>query len=177
VKRPYPSSPKWPANYISFGGPIEWFSISLIVRADDLDPSEITRLFGVTPDETQRKGVPLYRSDGNLKRIPKFGSWTLSLKPSDTDEWDVCEAAKLLLERLPSEMQAWQSLPAGASARMSFGLSLSDFNRGFDLDPELMGLAAARNISFSFDIYCNDDEDDERSPDSTAPPSPGGSTH
>jgi hypothetical protein len=40
-------------------GDIPWFSISLLIHADDLDPDEVTRVLGVEPDLAQRKGVLL----------------------------------------------------------------------------------------------------------------------
>jgi hypothetical protein len=35
------------------------FAVSLSIHSDDLDPDEVTRVLGVEPDQTQRKGVPL----------------------------------------------------------------------------------------------------------------------
>jgi hypothetical protein len=60
---------------ITIGGPIPWFSVSLTIHADDLDPDEITRVLGVQPDQTQRKGVP----------PPLFGPFMLRV---DHARWD-----------------------------------------------------------------------------------------
>ncbi|HET6234228.1 MAG TPA: DUF4279 domain-containing protein [Acetobacteraceae bacterium] len=57
MKKPNPQPPSdAPPGTVWFGGPIPWFSISLSITADDLDPGEVTRLLGVEPDEARRRG-------------------------------------------------------------------------------------------------------------------------
>jgi hypothetical protein len=154
MKRPAPKPPTdAPAGTIWFGGPTGWFSISLIIRGDDLVPENITRLFGTPPSEAYQKGVPIYRNDGTLKRVPKFGAWIISIKREDVDEWDINEATKLLIGRLPKELSVWHKLPMGAHTRLSFGIELTTANQGFDLEPETLRFAAERNIRLDFDIY------------------------
>jgi hypothetical protein len=59
VKRPMPLPPSdAPKDTVWVGGPITWFSISLSISAEDLDPDEITRLLGIQPTKAWRKGVP-----------------------------------------------------------------------------------------------------------------------
>src|SRR5579872_1078059 len=113
MKSPFPKLPTdAPAGTVWFGGPIAWFSISVIIRADDLVPEDVTRLLLVEPTHSQTKGLPLSTRPG--ARVAKFGSWELSLKSTETDEWDVTEAARLLIGRFPKESSAWKLLPAGA---------------------------------------------------------------
>jgi hypothetical protein len=58
VKKPAPRpASDAPEGTVWFGGPIPWFSITLSISADDLDPDDVTRLLGVQPDDAQRKGV------------------------------------------------------------------------------------------------------------------------
>src|SRR5262245_55266703 len=93
---------------LSVGGTMSWFSITLSITAPDLDPDAVTTILHVEPTRTQRRGIPVYRSDGKtLLRIPDFGRWSLSLTPDDTDEWDVCEAIKVLTNRFPTDVTAW----------------------------------------------------------------------
>ncbi len=154
MKQPPPQIPNdAPAGTVWFGGPIGWFRISLRITADDLNPNFITGLFGVAPDHAQAKDEPLFRPDGAVKRIPKFGAWQIELTPKQTDEWDIEEAARLLLDRLPSDIEVWRSIPASAKVRLSFGISLESLNQGFALNPDFCGYVADRNIGLDFDVY------------------------
>ena len=160
MKSPYPNPPSdAPEGTVSIGGPISWFDVSLHIRGDELDPASITTLFGIDPDFTQKKGVPLFRPDGSTKRISKFGSWDLSLSEKQTDEWDVEQAAWIVLQRLPDNIELWSAIPETASARLSFGLSLCSFSQGFSLEPEISLYVAERNISLDFHVYGNDENE------------------
>jgi hypothetical protein len=152
MKRPFPQPPKdAPPGTIWFGGPISWFSISLIVRANDLLPEDVTRLLLVEPTHSQVKGLPVSARTG--APIAKFGSWTVNLTPAETDEWDVTEAVRLLIGRFPQEPAVWKLLPAGAKVCLSFGLHLESGNQGFSLPVDILQFAADRNIDLDFDVY------------------------
>ena len=157
MKRPRPTRPSnIPKGTIEFGGPIEWFSIALIVRTEALSPERISELLGCAPTSSFQKDVPIFRPDGSVKCIPRFSSWQVKLSPSDTDEWDPCEAAKLLLLRVNGDLRAWQQISSAARVCLSFGLSMDSSNRGFSLDPELMRYLADRSIEAEFDVYTGD---------------------
>lgn len=152
MKRPFPQPPKdVPPGTIWFGGPISWFSISLVIRADDLIPEDVTRLLRVEPTHSQIKGSP--RSARTGAPIAKFGSWTVSLPPAETDEWDVTEAARLLIGRFSQEPAVWKLLPVDAKICLSFGLHLETRNQGFSLSADILQFAADRNIDLDFDVY------------------------
>jgi Domain of unknown function (DUF4279) len=152
MKRPFPNPPKdAPPDTVWFGGPIAWFSISLTIRADDLVPEDVTRLLRVEPTHSQTKGLP--RSTKAGAPIAKFGSWKLSLTSAETDEWDVTEAARLLISRFPQGPSAWKLLPPGVEIRLSFGLHLETTNQGLSLPADILQFAADRNVDLDFDIY------------------------
>jgi len=152
MKRPFPQPPKdVPPGTKSFGGPISWFSISLVIRADDLIPDDVTRLLLVEPTRSQIKGSPVSARPG--APVAKFGSWIVSLTPAETDEWDVTEAARLLIGRFSQEPTVWKRLPAGAKICLSFGLGLETRNQGFSLPADILQFAADRDIDLDFDIY------------------------
>jgi hypothetical protein len=152
MKRPFPQPAKdAPAGTIWLGGPISWFSISLIVRADDLIPDDVTHLFCVEPTRSQVKGLPVSARTG--APVAKFGSWIVSLTSAETDEWDVTEAVRLLTSRLPQEPAVWKRLPAGVKKSLSFGLGLETRNQGLSLPADILQFAADRDIDLDFDIY------------------------
>jgi hypothetical protein len=152
MKRPFPQPPKdVPPGTMWFGGPISWFSISLTVRADDLVPEGVTRLFLVEPTHSQVKGAP--RSARTGAPIATYGSWTVKLTSAETDEWDVTETVRLLISRFPEEPAVWKQLPASAEVRLRVGLHLETKNQGFSLPADILQFATDRNIDLDFDIY------------------------
>ena len=157
MKRPYPQKPSdAPDGTIWFGGPIRWFSISLIITGDDLSPDQVTQLFGVLPTRAHKKDVPIIRADGTVQRIPKIGTWEFQLTPTDTDEWDVDEAAKLLISQFPDDLRLWATLPVDAERKLSFGLDIEDANnRGFSLSPDILRFVGDHNVRLDFDIYAD----------------------
>src|SRR5262245_28206977 len=109
MRLPRPQPPKdAPEGTVWFGGPIGWFSISLILRADDLVPQDITRLLLVEPTRTRSKGRPLSERVGAA--ISTFSSWQVKLTSQETDEWDVSEAIWLLIDRFPKASGVWKQL-------------------------------------------------------------------
>lgn len=139
-----------------FGGPIGWFDVSLRVRSDALDPANITALFGVSADCSQTRGVPLLRADGSVQRVPTFGSWGVTLAPEQTDEWDVVEACRLLLQRLPADKNIWLAVASHAPILLSVALSLESANQGFSLEPEFCQFLAERKIRLDMHVYAGD---------------------
>ena len=152
MKRPRPQPAKdAPEGTVWSGGPIGWFSISLIIRADDLVPEDITRLLLVEPTRTRIKGLPQSERVGSP--VAKSSSWQIQLTSQETDEWDVLEAIRLLISRFPNTSDVWKQLPAGAEVRLSIGLHLETANQGFSLSSDILQFAADRKIEIEFDVY------------------------
>jgi hypothetical protein len=151
VKRPMPVPPAdVPRDTVWVGGPIPWFSISLSISAEDLDPDEITRLLGIQPTKAWRKGVPQFGREG---RVPTFGAWSTSLRRDETTEWDVEAAISLVLDRIHVRGEVWNQVVSNAKARIFVGLTLDTYNRGFGFAPSLLRRIAELEIQLDFDIY------------------------
>jgi hypothetical protein len=148
-----------PPGTVWFGGPNEWFSITLRIGSEDLVPGDVTKLLGCKPDEAQQKGKPVLRKDGTVMRMAKFGAWRLILKPEDTDEWDCAEAMMLVLRRLPSRVGLWRRLAKKYKVDFFVGLSMLAKNKGFVLSAEVMKYLGDRGIEAGFDIYYDGKED------------------
>jgi uncharacterized protein DUF4279 len=160
VKRLPPKPPRdAPAGTVWFGGPIPWFSMSIEIHADDLVPDEVTSLLGAAPTQVQQKGKPWVTPNGKHVRMGKFGRWSLELKPNETDEWDVAEAARILLSRVPADPGVWRALSSRAKIRLSVGVGLESFNQGLSIDPALLRLLADREMQLDLAIYVGDGED------------------
>lgn len=135
---------------------MRWFSIALIIRTEAVTIERLSEILRCQPTDYWQKGVPLYRPDGTVKRIPKFSSWKLQLRPQETDEWNICEATRLLLTRVNDDLEVWREITSGGRAELFFGLDMDERNRGFSLDSELMRYLGERNIEAGFDVYADD---------------------
>jgi hypothetical protein len=156
---------------ISLGGPMPWFSMGLWLTAEDLDPDEVTRLLGVEPDLTRRRGVrwPLPDPGGmssplRLSSVPAhLGVWAIRLHPERAPGCDVEAAIARVLDRLVAAApDAWRRARAGATARVSVALTLDAYNRGFGLGPALLRRAAELDLELDFDVYEGPDDTERR---------------
>lgn len=93
----------------------------------------------------------------SLEAIGFFGRWSIDLKPSETDEWDIGALVTELLAPLPKELATWRKVAAMGSLRISLGLDLSSKNQEFEFDPELLRFLGEREIFVYFDIYSDAD--------------------
>jgi hypothetical protein len=154
MKAPKPTIPQGaPKGATWHGGPIEWFVLRLTITSKDLILGEVTSLMGRDPDEAWEEGKPLLQEDGSIKRVPKFGRWSVELRPSETDEWDCGQAMMELLRRLPSDLGLWRKLTSRYKVDVSFALLMTSRNKGFELAPEVMKYLGDRGIAAGFDVY------------------------
>jgi hypothetical protein len=142
------------------GGFLPWFSLSIEIRAADLVPEEVTTLLGVTPTLTRQKGKPWIAASGK-EMIGKIGRWALELSAEETDEWDLPEAVRLLLSRLPPEPTIWKELASRAEIRLSAAVFLERFQQGLSFDSALLKFLAEREIALDLSVYAGDDKSSE----------------
>lgn len=142
-----------------FGGSIGWFSVSLTIAGEQLDPTEITRLLEAEPTFAYGDGQAFEKRDGTVG-YRKGGRWTRARVSKQTDERDVGKVIGSLLLDFPSSVDSWRKLPAGASARLWLGLELTSANQGLSLEPEVCGWLSSRGISIELDVYRDDLEND-----------------
>ena len=153
---------------ILLGGGIPWFSVGLWLTAEDLDPDEVSRLLGVEPDLTRRRGVrwPLPDPDGmstplRLSSVPAcLGVWSIRLKPEQAPGCDVEAAMAIVLDRVAAVApEAWRRVRADADARLSAALTLDAYNRGFGLGPTLLRRVVELDLELNFEVYEGPDDD------------------
>jgi hypothetical protein len=149
-----------------FGGPIAWFSVTLSISGDDVDPTAVSDLLHVQPDSAWKKGERL-PATGKLPRRRSSGRWSISLRREDTDEWNLEAAMCSVLDRIVVDGDAWKSAVGGAKARVVVGLSLDSRNRGFGFSPQFLRRIADLQVQLDFDLYA--DESLGVAPDVSAP--------
>jgi hypothetical protein len=141
-----------PEDTIWFGGPVDKFKIALRIYGDALDPDQISALIGCTPTVGERMGLPVSLGDG--KRIAKTGRWSLTIESKDcSEEDDVEDGIKLLLARLPTDVDLWNALNAEYKVDIFCGIFLASSNRGFGISAEVSRMLADRHLKIGFDLY------------------------
>ena len=157
MKRARPSPPaNVPPGTVTLTVPIGWFSVALHVSSPDLVPADVGRLLGAEATTSQTRGVAIPRPDGGTKRMPKFGRWSVVIKPADTDEWDVNEVVRELLGRLSPDLSVWERVAELGHLQLSVGLTLTRDNQEFMLEHDLLHALGERRIRMWFDVYRED---------------------
>jgi hypothetical protein len=146
-----------PDNEFQAGGDIDEVSVSLRVASPNLEPTEVTALLGVEPTFAARKGDR--RRSGSVEVVQRTGIWIFALPESR--EWELADAIRTLLARLPEDLAVWERLRAKAKIDVFCGLYLEHWNRGVDLSPELLRQLADRGLTLGLDIYGNGSDSDE----------------
>jgi hypothetical protein len=147
-----------PEGTVWFGGPLEWFSVALIIHTETIPIDRLSQLLECEPTRARVKGVAALRTDGSAMRPPRSTSWTLAMLREETDEWDLCEAAKLVLARVNASQKVWEEISGQSQVVLSFGLSMEGANRGFTLDVELLRYLSERGIRADLDLYAGEFE-------------------
>jgi hypothetical protein len=130
-----------------------WFSISLSISAETLDPDRITSLLGIQPTKVSRKVIPRPGRPGHARSAPALGQWSTSLRRDETSEWDVQEAVSLMLNRIRVRDEVWKQIVDNAKVRIFVGLTLDTYNRGFRFAPSVLKRISELGISLDFDVY------------------------
>lgn len=140
---------------VEAGGPVDESSATLCIYGHDLDPDDLTRRLGLQPTEAFRRGFQRRPTS----RPMAHGAWFFRVSeppPSTVDD----QLGKLLLQLVvPSEV--WARVVEEFRVRVSVGLHMSCWNRGFTLTPTVLAAMAQLGVELDFDIYAYLDEDGE----------------
>ena len=143
------------ADLMSVGGSVDRFVVALLLYGEDLDPAEITRRLGVEPQTAGLAGSRMSPRAAPLTR----GVWGLERK----DQAPATPSATLaaLLSLVPPDPALWAELSSRFEIRVSLGLFLEQWNRGFELPADLVRRVGELGASVSCDIYAPDDGEDD----------------
>lgn len=140
-----------PQDRFLVGGSLSHISVSLRVIGDSVEPEDITRLLGVQPAFFGRKGEKM--SVGSTLVTQRTGKWVYEFSEEPSPEWDLGDALRALLGRLPSDLSAWRDLGKLYSLDIFCGLFLGSKNQGLSLDSSILAALADRGLTLQFDIY------------------------
>ena len=130
-----------------------WYSITLRVIGDTLDPDAISIALKQSPTQCHRKGDNVFRPDGSKVWPARSGRWSLKFTPESLSFEDCCDAVEHILTLLNDDLEAWRSVTNVHRADFFIGLNLDTNGRGIELSPKLMLLLGERGIRIGFDVY------------------------
>ena len=138
------------------GGEIDAGKFSLVITSDDLDPAEVTRLLGIQPTDSHRRG------DLNHDRPFKFGRWRFATARLDFRTGDCwCQKSfDTFVRSLPDVPDAWSRIARDYDAQVFIHLWMKTWNREFDLSAFALGELARRHLSLHIDTYLDSDDHD-----------------
>ncbi len=140
-----------PRRFVSIGGPVSEFRLSLRLFGDDLDPDEISGLLGSTPTDSYRKGDIL---PGRYRRTAKQGAWFLTADHREGTDKGISSVVNELIDSLNGDLTVWASLSRRYDVDFFCGVFMRHSgNEGFELALETMKRLLDRGVKIGFDIY------------------------
>lgn len=130
---------------------------SLRIMGPDLDPDEITRLLGKTPERAEKRGQVIRGKSGH-ERTARQGTWGVRAEPSSPGDLDAQIAA--LLAGTTDDLTVWQKVVSAFRADVFCGLFLEGSNEGLEISPATMKMLGDRGLKLGLDIYGGDNGDD-----------------
>jgi hypothetical protein len=129
------------------GGPIDESGATLAIYGKSLDPVKITRVLGMPPTRSFKRG---HRH--GLKSPPTgHGAWFLEIRGEAPDGPDI--QLRQLLKKLPDSAKVWKELNRKYTVQIRFGLHMTGWNKGFGFTPDLVHRIAKMRVEVQFDIY------------------------
>jgi hypothetical protein len=126
-------------------------SVSLRVAGDALDPAEVTRVLGVEPDFSARKGEERRQRAGTV--VQRTGIWTRRLRPAPSADWDLDGVITALLAEFPADPAVWRELGSRYKLDVFCGLFMGSENQGADLSPATLLALGQRGLILDLDVY------------------------
>ncbi len=140
-----------PRRFVSIGGPVREFRLSLRLFGDDLDPDEVSELLGSAPSDSYRKGDLL---PGRYRRAAKRGAWFLTADHREGTDKGFSNVVDELIDSLNGDLDVWYSLTRRYHVDLFCGVFMEHTgNEGVELPLETMKRLVDRGVKIEFDIY------------------------
>jgi len=129
------------------GGTVDEFRVTLAIYGTELDPAEVSSLFGRQPTSAHRRG------DRKTPTSPPFptGAWFLTHEAIDPSTPEV--AVNALLVSLPLDSGFWLELESRYTVQLRMSVHTAGWNRGFGFSASTAALIANTRASVEFDLY------------------------
>lgn len=133
---------------------------SLNVVGKGVDPDEISRKVGASPDKAHRVG------DQVSTRTPatwRSGVWSISTAGRLDDRATLSDHIRDLLSRVTRDDEVWADLAERHSTRILVGWFMDRENEGDGVDPDVPADLGRLQLWLDFDVYSATPADDRES--------------
>lgn len=127
---------------------MEEFSIRIRVVGREIDPEEITRLTGITPTDSHRRGDRGGQHCPDLVR--PAGYWSVAVQDDNAERFS--ERLKELVEKIPNGILRNQP-ESGMTVEVFVGLFGIRDQSTFNIDPTTLKMIGDRGWHLVFDLY------------------------
>jgi len=136
------------------GGIVDESRATLCIYGDDLDPAEVSAVLQVEPTRAHRKGDRRHPQSPAARK----GAWLLSVEARAPEGPSDC--LQELLAKVSPDPATWAKLHSEYEIRVSVGIFIEAWNRGFELPARVLEALALRSLNLDFDIYADDGSDE-----------------
>jgi hypothetical protein len=133
--------------FVEFGGIVDETRVTLALYGVDLDPDVVSVRLGASPTSSHRRG------DRKSERSPpsKQGAWLLTV--GGKAPIGPSELIRQLLQNFPSVSSFWEPLVHDYTVQIRIGIHMDLWNRGFEVEPEVVRLVGNIGAPINFDLY------------------------
>lgn len=149
------------------GGELEQSSLGINFYSEHLDKDEITELIGIQPTKSWNPNERHRMGNRGLYRMTNWGKWYFH---TERDSRDINIKIDELLSKLTPNLNIWNKLTSKYEVWMDVAGYMNNWNRGFKLSPESMRMLSDRNLDIFFDLYFEEQDEEENSPQSSRRP-------
>lgn len=121
---------------------------TLTLQGAELDPEELTRILGVLPTRSHRRGDPF---GAGREETRAAGDWMLEVNVAAPDEAET--VLSKLFAMLPEGNAFWADLNAGYRVSLDLMMVVKAWNRGFQLSAPMLQEVARRGLALTFEVY------------------------
>lgn len=129
---------------------------ALRIFGDDLDPEELSRLFGHSYTDGWVKGDEFSTSSGAVV-TKKTGGWILEAEPVENADFD--GQILRLLGSVDVSLDVWASVASRFEMNIFCGWFMCESIERVTISPQIMRMLGDRGIPLFVDIYAPSDEE------------------
>lgn len=139
----------------------KWFSVSLFIMGDGIDPAALEGMLGLAPDTVGIKGQARAGKNGRTYSPYETNAWTHRVTASSELGFD--EQIQLLFHRLGDRKALLRDLclEDGVDAGLFCGFGSGNGQGGDTIHPNTLRLLAGTGLSIRLDLYPPDADGQE----------------
>jgi hypothetical protein len=125
-------------------------AVSITIFGEGVDPDEVSRALGSTPDRSHRVGEAVSAESSARRRT---GLWSITTHGTVAEEALLAEHMATLFGRVSSDVAVWRQLADRHSTRVFIGWFMGEGNEALRVDAGILDELARRALHLDIDVY------------------------